>query len=415
MVAENGPVRSVARAVGRMLDVAVERFRRGGWPALGWALRLTSAAVAAYVVAHALFPHTEPLLAPLTALLVVQLTPVSLLASGADRVLSVVIGVSVAALFATVAQLTWWSLAIVIAVSILLGQVLRIRANLIEVPISAMLVLGVGSLAADSAAWQRISETLVGAAVGVVSNLLIPPKVGALDAGRAIEGLGNDLADLLDRAAETLAAADGADADLTEQAAGWLDDARRLTHGIPEVGTALLRAEEGRHLNIRAAGTPDPGPGLRHGLEALEHSAVAVRSMFRSVVDTSEALAGSAGGSDLRQAVALALHEFAAALRAFAQLVGAEAHPGQSHVLEQARVREALEGLHEARARITDFVLVDDDPVRTELNFALLTTIKRLLAELDLDERQRRHSAARQPVLQRVVSRRRVRPLTRRR
>jgi hypothetical protein len=306
----------------------------------------------------------------------------------------------------------------VIAVSILIGQAFRIRGNLIEVPISAMLVMGVGSLAADSAAWQRISETLVGAAVGVVSNLLIPPKVGALDAGRAIEGLGNDLAELLDRAAETLAEVDGADADadLSEQATGWLDDARRLTHGIPEVGTALLRAEEGRHLNIRAAGTPDPGPGLRHGLEALEHSAVAVRSMFRSVVDTAEAFAGSAGagGSDLRHAVALALHEFAAALRAFAQLVGAEAHPGQSHVLEQARVREALEGLQEARARITDFVLVDDDPVRTELNFALLTTIKRLLAELDLDERDRRRRAARQPVLQRVVKRP-VRPLTRRR
>jgi hypothetical protein len=410
-------MRSVGDVVGRLFTVARERFRRGGWPALGWALRLTAAAVAAYVVAHAIFPHTEPLLAPLTALLVVQLTPVSLLASGADRVLSVVIGVSVAALFATVVELTWWSLAIVIAVSILAGQMLRIRGNLIEVPISAMLVMGVGSLAADSAAWQRVSETLVGAAVGVVSNLLIPPKVGAQDAGRAIEGLGKDLADLLDRAGDRLAATAAADRDLRETARAWLDDSRRLTHGIPQVGTALLRAEESRRLNLRAAGTVDPGPGLRHGLEALEHSAVAVRSMFRSIVDTTEAFADDEGsvGPELRSAVALAMHEFAAALRAFARLVGVEARPGQTHVPEKEQARAALDELAETRARITDFVLMDDDPVRAELNFALLATIKRLLAELDLDERQRRHSAARPPVLQRMAKRRPARPLTRRR
>jgi hypothetical protein len=139
--------------------------------------------------------------------------------------------------------------------------------------------------------------------------------------------------------------------------------------------------------------------------------------MFRSIVDTNEAFAGSEGsvGPELRRAVALALHEFAAALRAFARLVGAEARPGQTHEPEQAQTRAALQELQEARARITDFVLVDDDPVRAELNFALLATIKRLLAELDLDERARRQRLARQPALLRIVRRRPVRSLTRRR
>ena len=409
-------MRSVGDVVARLASVARARFRRGGVPALGWALRLTAAATAAYITAHAMFPETEPLLAPLTALLVVQLTPVSLLASGADRVLSVVIGVSVAAVFATVVDLTWWSLAIMIAVSILIGQVLRIGANLIEVPISAMLVLGVGSLAADAAAWERFSETLVGAAVGVASNLLFPPKVGAQDAGRSIEGLGEDLADLLDRASDRLADEDAATADLRETALTWLDDARRLTYGIPEVGTALLRAEESRRLNLRAAGTVDPGPGLRHGLEALEHSAVAIRSMFRSIVDTTEAFADSESsvGPELRIAVALALHEFAAALRAFARLVGVDAQPDRTHALEAEQARHAVQEMGEARARITDFLLVDDDPVRAELNFALLATVKRLLAELDLEERARRQRLARQPVLLRSVRRRSIRPTHRR-
>ena len=80
--------------------------------------------------------------------------------------MSVVAGVLVAVAFALVVPLEWWSLGLLILVSITIGQVLRLRANLIEVAISGMLVLGVGSLNAESAAWQRIAETLVGAAVG---------------------------------------------------------------------------------------------------------------------------------------------------------------------------------------------------------------------------------------------------------
>ena len=402
---------SVRDVVRRAVTVPAERFRRGGRPALGWALRLTTAAVSAYVVADLLFPHTKPLLAPLTALLVVQLTPVSLLASGLDRVLSVVAGVSIAATFATFVQLTWWSLAIVIAVSILVGQALRIGSNLIEVPISAMLVLGVGALAAESVAWQRVSETLVGAAVGVVSNLLFPPKVTVQDAVSAITGLADDLAGLLDRAGEQMAGAETSSAALADAATGWLDDARRITYDIPNVGTALLRAEESRRLNLRAAGTFDPGPGLRHGLEALEHSAVAVRSLFRSLVDTSRAVDPEVTfGPELRSAVAVALNEFAAAIRAFGGLMRADASPGQVQPVEMEPVRQALDGLEEARARITELVLVDDDPVRSELNFALLTTIKRLLVELDVDEQLRRQESVGPPMLLRMRRRRPIRP-----
>src|SRR4051794_30388931 len=176
-----------------------------GWRgAVLWSLRITVAAVASYVVATLLFPGTQPLLAPLTAMLVVQVTPVSLLASGLDRVIAVVTGVSLAVTFAAVVPLEWWSLGILIFVSITIGQLLRLRANLIEVAISGMLVLGVGSLGAESAAWQRITETLVGAVVGVAVNLLFPPRIPTADAGRAIEGLADAVSGLLGRSADAL-------------------------------------------------------------------------------------------------------------------------------------------------------------------------------------------------------------------
>jgi len=374
---------------------------------LAWTLRLTAAAVAAFALAQVFFPGAQPLLAPLTALLVVQLTPVSLLASGADRVISVVAGVSVAAVFSAAVQLTWWSLAIVIAVSLLVGQVLRLGSNLVEVPISAMLVLGVGSMAADSAAWQRITETLVGAGAGVASNLLFPPRVRTKDAGAAIDSMARDLAELLDRAGADMASADTSGAVLADRAAGWLDEARTLTHDIPNVGTALLRAEESRRLNLRAVGTPDPSPGLRHGMEALEHSAVAVRSMFRSLLDAINGGSWPGGdlGLELEAAVAVLLHEFAAGIRAFGRLVRVDAEPHHDQPPEIAQLREASDGLLEARARITDMLLADNEPGRSELNFALLTTAKRLLTELDLDEHIRRQTRPRSSGLRRSTER----------
>src|SRR6188768_4233142 len=182
----------------------LRRLRKGWRGAVQWSLRITVAAVTSYVVAMLLFPGTQPLLAPLTAMLVVQVTPVSLLASGLDRVVAVVSGVSLAIAFAAVVPLEWWSLGVLILLSITLGQFLRLRANLVEVAISAMLVLGVGAIGAEAAAWQRIAETLVGAAVGIIATLVFPPKVASSDAGRAIDGLADAVSALLLRAADEL-------------------------------------------------------------------------------------------------------------------------------------------------------------------------------------------------------------------
>ena len=180
------------------------RVRRDGRAAVLWSLRVTVAATASYVVASLIFPGSQPLLAPLTAMLVVQVTPLSLLASGLDRVIAVVAGVVLAVGFAAVVPLEWWSLGILILVSITIGQYLRLRSNLVEVAISAMLVLGVGAIGAEAAAWQRIAETLVGAAVGIFATLIFPPKVPSGDAGRAIDGLADAVSALLVRAADEL-------------------------------------------------------------------------------------------------------------------------------------------------------------------------------------------------------------------
>ena len=377
----------------RWVEATLDRFQRRGRPALLWMVRLTAGAVASYIVASVVIPQSDPLLAPLTALLVIQLTPVSILTSGMQRVVSVVAGVSVAVSFSSVVGLSWWSLATVIALSLLLGQLLRLGPNLLEVPISAMLVLGVGARTADTAAWQRIAETLLGASVGVLSNLLFPPKVSTTDAASAIEGLGEDQARLLETAALDVGAQDLSMSDLRDRAWRWLGEARQITHNIPNVGSALLRAEESRKLNLRALGTADSGPGLRQGMEALEHTAVAVRSMFRAFVEAAQDFEreGRELPADVRAAIELLLRDLSRGIRSFARLVRADAQPGEDPP-DPTELREALKGLADARARIEDLLPSDPrgDTALGVLTFSMLSTVERIQQELDVDERLRR-------------------------
>ncbi len=337
-----------------------------------WSLRITIAAVASYVVGTLLFPGTQPLLAPLTAMLVVQVTPVSLLASGVERVVAVVTGVALAVAIAAVLPLEWWSLGLLIFVSITVGQALRLGSNLTEVAISGMLVLGVGSLATGSAASQRIAETLVGAAVGIAANLLFPPRIASGDAALAIDGLADSISEMLNRAAGELTDLVESEGDVAPEARAWLDEARRITHDdIPRVGSALLHAEQGRRLNVRAVGTPDVGPGLRQGFESLEHSAVAVRSMFRALVDaTSEPTSlDHESADDVLLGLAQTFRELAGGVDAFGELVRNEAGPATSMSSDDVQaLGDALEGMREARARLDDLLATESNPSLRELH-----------------------------------------------
>jgi len=111
-------------------------FRRGRRPGLRTA-KTTIAAVLSFVMAQRLGTSPQPVLAPLTALLVVQLTMCETLTSGLQRVASVVAGVLTAVGVATYVGLTWWSLGAVVAASLVIGRLLRLGPQLLEVPISA--------------------------------------------------------------------------------------------------------------------------------------------------------------------------------------------------------------------------------------------------------------------------------------
>jgi uncharacterized membrane protein YgaE (UPF0421/DUF939 family) len=377
-----------------------DRLRHRARLVLCRACRLTVPAVLAYVVAHLVFPHSQPLTGPLTALLVVQVSLFATLTTGLERVLAVVCGVVLAVLVSSMVDLTWWSLGAVVALAIVVGQVLRLGEHLLEVPISAMLVLGVSS--AESAAASRIGETLVGAGVGVLANVLYPPPVQTRGAGQAVEGVADRTGEVLDRVADELPHAS------RERAADWLEDVRRLGHDVVRADRALEEAGDSRRLNPRAVGTTDALPMLRRDLDALEHSAVALRQLFRTVNDGvpapvpeqrrgeqqraehAEAPATAlAYDTEVRSVFAMLLRDLAGAVRAFGAVARAEAECGAEATKE--RLDAALDALAEARARLTELLLVDprEDRGQWELHGSLLAAVGRVLGELDSVERDR--------------------------
>jgi hypothetical protein len=374
-------------ALRRFVAELVRRCRERGRTALFRALRITGACVAAFVVAQLVgLDEPPPLVAALTALLVVQATLASTLVNGVQRVLAVVLGVMLAVGFVSVVGLNWWSLGVLVAASIVAGQILRLGPHLVEVPISAMLVLSVGyTAAAESTGFGRIVETFIGAAVGVLVNVAFPPAVQTRYAGQAVTKYAGEIASLLVEAATAMAAGPVE----AYEAERWLEDARRLNRHAPRVDRALAEADESRTLNVRAIGTPKVDRSLRDGLEALEHSSVAMRTLFRAVLEGTREHPDPAYAEEVRLAAAALLSEMAAVVRTFGDLIHDEIEePGSP---DETELTAALVTLREHRAQLQALLL--DDPRRRagmwEFAAVLVTVADRLVAELDVVEHAR--------------------------
>ncbi len=398
-----------AGSTGRRLVLAtVRRTREKGRKALTRASRLAGATVAAFVAAELVGIHDPPpLVAALTALLVVQVTLTGTLISGLQRVLAVVVGVVLALGFVAVTGLSWWSLALIVAASIIVGQLLRLGDHLLEVPISAMLVLGVGGgLGAESAAAGRAVETVIGAVVGVLVNVLVPPQVQSRDAGRAVVDLAGDIGRLLDDAAAGIGELDA------DRASRWLEDARRLNRHVPRLDRALAEAEQSRQLNVRALAERNGGIGLRDGLDALEHCSVTLRGLFRALRDLADRPAElSAANASPVPARAELLRAMARAVRAFGVVLMLESG-GSDPAVPEAALATALDELRDRAGRAVERPLTDPRERRAEweLDAALAIAVERIVTELDVGEhararaelRDRRHTLHPPPWVDRI-------------
>lgn len=341
-----------------------------------------------FVVAERLHTSAAPVLAPLTALLVVQLTLYETLAHGIGRVVSVVLGVLVSIGIAASVGLTWWSVGLVVAASLVVGRLVRLGSHLLEVPITAMIVLAaVGT--ADRVAVGRVYETLIGAAVGIAVNFVFAPPLYLQPAGDALEELSEAMATFLrGLAADLRAGWSRAAADR------WLAAARSLGEEVGRAERALARAEESATFNPRQSTARVAQPRLRTGMTGLEHAYVSLRSMCRSLLDRTyfvpvDQEATGAYGQEARAALADVLDFAAEALGR----VGAVTAPDDGSVtsdnpgLAEARqqVGAELAQLQHRRDQLAGLLSVDPahDQGAWQQHGALLAAVDRLRVEID--------------------------------
>ncbi|GLF96991.1 FUSC family protein [Streptomyces yaizuensis] len=371
----------------RLLTVSpaglVQRYRRE--PAVVQTLRATAAATLAYVAALWLSSEPAPLTAPLTALLVVQVTLYSTLTTSVRRVNSVVAGVLVASAFSLLVGLSWWSLGLIVLASLAIGYVVRVGEFVPEVAISAMLVLGVTRVA--DTAWDRVLETLIGATVGLLFNVLLPP-VWVDSAEESIVGLSRRMRRLLLDMGEELERDTPAS---VPSAAARLYEARRLDNDIAEVDASLRQAEDSLRFNPRVREGLLNRVVLRTGLDTLEICAVVLRVLARTLTDLARERAGARlFPEEASRAIEELFARTGDALVSFAALVTS---PVSERAQEaEGRLADGLAGAATARERVAGLLLdgVRGDPRHWQLAGALLAEADRILAELDPEHRSRR-------------------------
>jgi uncharacterized membrane protein YccC len=353
-------------------------------PVVVQTLRSAAAATIAYAAALWLSNEPAPLTAPLTALLVVQVTLYSTLTTGIRRVTSVVVGVLIASGFSLLVGLSWWSLGLIILASLIVGHMVRVSEFVPEVAISAMLVLGVTRVA--DTAWDRVLETLIGAVVGLLFNVLFVPPVWVDTAGDSIGDLSRRMRRLL------LAIGDELHTPASvATAAARLHEARRLDNDVADVDAALRQAEDSLRFNPRVREGLLNRVVLRTGLDTLEICAVVLRVLARTMTD----LAKERGERELLpRETALAVEDLlshtADALVSFAVLVTAQV--SESAEAAERRLAGELEAATSSRGAAARLLLdgVQRHPLDWQLHGAMLAEIDRILAELDPEHRSRR-------------------------
>jgi hypothetical protein len=349
-------------------------------PAATQISRLTVAAVVAYVVSIALSPGVLDLTAPLTALLVVQASTVSTLQMGLVRVGAVLTGVLVAVGLSSYFGLSWWSLAIVIAASLVLAKVMRLGEQSLEAPISAMLILGVTT--PQVAAEVRVVNTLVGTLVGAAFSLLVPIAIPDTRARDEVRRVARSQAALLDEVASTLGdrPPDPAEAEAWSM---WGED---IGADIEIAAATLQDVEERRKLNPRSLASAPVHPRLRSALERLDRCLAAERALLVMIgrQESSSAEGTAERAAEMRRAFAVVLDDLANGLRAFGDLIGADHVEASDEALGRI-----VDVVHETRAVLTELVLINVDP-REEtdmwmLQGSVLAAVDQILRQLDLE------------------------------
>ncbi|QGV82183.1 FUSC family protein [Streptomyces ficellus] len=239
---------SVRRALtgpGPERDLAVQAFKAAGAAILAWA------------VAGWWWQAPLALMAPWTAIALVQSTVYRSVRTGVQQVVLIAAGTVLAAVAAGLTGgNTMAAMAIVLPVTALLGNYSRFENQGVYASTTALFVLVYGSFGGFDIL-HRLLETLLGAVIGIGVNALVLPPVHLRHAHESLHRLPRDGAALLRSMAEEMER--GYD---RQQAQEWHSRARRLPQLVADLRNARMWSRESYRFNpagrIRRSGQELP-------------------------------------------------------------------------------------------------------------------------------------------------------------
>jgi uncharacterized membrane protein YccC len=211
-------------------------------------LKTSLASVGAWVLCAVLLNQPLPIFAAIAALLVVQPSVNLSLAKGIERSLGVVIGVVLASGATLMFGHAMWVVLGIIVVSLLLAWALQLTpGSTVQIPISAMLVVAMGAQTPGYAA-TRVLETVIGAVIGLIVNVVVVPPVLLAPAHDSVTRIADGIATTLESLADGLLSRRN-----PEVFEKILVDARDLRRLRDAAGNDITRAGDSLMLNPRGA------------------------------------------------------------------------------------------------------------------------------------------------------------------
>lgn len=205
------------------------------------------AIVAAWLLAGWLVQGPPPIFAAIAALLVVQPSINQSFTRAVERSVGVILGVVIAALLGLAFGSEPWVALLSAGVALIVAWAARISAGATnQIAISALLVLALGT-ATPNYALDRVLETLIGAAIGIVVNAVLVPPVLVPAAREKVDTLGRELAAAMERLADALETPQS-----PASLEGLLLEARLLRPVRDAAADALRDGEDSLALNPRS-------------------------------------------------------------------------------------------------------------------------------------------------------------------
>jgi uncharacterized membrane protein YgaE (UPF0421/DUF939 family) len=235
--------------------------------------------VVAWIVAVHVFGLSQAFMAPWAALLTVHATVFGTVKRGAQQAGASVLGVLIAAgawqLFGGGAL----ALGASVLAGMLIGAVPGLRAPMTTAT-TAVVVLTTGYIDKSGMLADRLIDTGIGIAVGLLVNLLVWPPLRDRAAARHIDVIDDRLGELLSKIASELR--DGCEADAADD---WIADSERLGNDVERAWHVLDEARQSGRLNPRRA-VPERMRAAEEMTRVINRLAQAVaetRSMARTI------------------------------------------------------------------------------------------------------------------------------------